>query len=110
MMGFGPTPAPNAPSAPLSELRLGYDLRRYERVKLALLVIVLAINLAIGGYLVNLAQTNKTTLEKSSQALGILRCAVAKEVRAKPNGQPLTQKEAQAAFDVCIQRGHPLGP
>ena len=92
-----PTPAP------ISELRLGLWLRRYERVKLTLLVIVLGLNLAIGGYLIGIARSNEDSLT-------ILRCAVAKEVRTQPNGKPTTPEQASVAFDACVKRGGPTGP
>ncbi len=91
-------------SAPLSELRLGMALRRYERVKLTLLVLIVALNFAAIGYLIGITSSNRVTLSRTSQSLVILRCAVAKSTSTGPDGKPLSPPDQRKAFDACVKR------
>jgi hypothetical protein len=96
-------------SAPLSELRLGHALRRYERLKLALLIIVLVLNLAMGTYLIAIARNNRATLQTAEQSLVILRCTTDRDALIAANGKPRTQAAAQAQLTKCIANGGPPG-
>lgn len=87
-------------SAPLVELKVAAALRIYERIKLALMITTLMVVTVSGAYLIGLANNNK-------ESLTILRCAVSKEVRNKPNGDNTTDAEARTAFDRCVRRGGP---
>lgn len=89
-------------NAPLSELALGYALRRYERVKLTLLVVVLGILLAMGTYLTSIANANRTDLRNGTETLQILRCAVDPLVQVDEHGKPRTPEEARKAFNRCV--------
>lgn len=82
--------------APDVELRLALSLRRYERVKLCLLVVVLCIDIAIGAYLIGLGRGNH-------ESLVILRCAVDRSTQVDNHGNVRTPAESRDAFDRCVQ-------
>jgi hypothetical protein len=94
-------------NAPMAELMLGAALRRYERVKLTLLVIVLCLNIGIGSYLIGISNATKRSSTDTAAGLVILRCAVAKDVRTKPDGTPRTATDSSARFDACLMAGGP---
>lgn len=85
-------------NAPLSELRVASIVRRYERVKLSLMVIVLCLNIAIGSYLIGVGKSNH-------ESLVILKCAVAKTTTVDAHGKPRTPEAARVAFDACVKHG-----
>lgn len=84
-------------NAPLSELKLAVALRRFERLKLALLILIFLVVTTSSGYLIGIAQTNQRTLDKSTETLTILRCAIASDPAA-------TDAERRAAFDTCVRK------
>ncbi len=95
------------PAAGLTQLRYGATVRRYEQIKLAATALALVVNLAIGGYLVTIARSNKVALNTASQSLVILRCAVDKSTSVDASGKPRTAAEQRVAFDHCVAVGGP---
>jgi len=91
-------------TAPMTELKFGAAVMRYERVKMAMLTVVLIVNLALGTLLLNVASDTKTSSDANKRSLVILSCAVSREVQAA--GDP-NSPEQRAAFDACVDAGGP---
>lgn len=81
----------------LTEARLKLALRRYERVKIVLLVIILVIVSASGAYLIGVARQNH-------RSLTILECAVAHSTSIDDAGNPRSTAATRVAFDECVKR------
>lgn len=89
-------------NAPLSEMRVAKAVRTYERIKLAMLAVVLVLSIASTSYLISLATTNKKTLDNGTQTLVILRCAVDPLTSQDEHGVDRTDAESRKAFTRCV--------
>lgn len=92
----------NGTNAPLSELRVAKNLRRFERAKFVLELATVAILLAMGTYLIGIGQANRIDLRNGTETLSILRCAVDPSVQIDKNGKPRTEAEARKEFNRCV--------
>ncbi len=99
----------DAGSAPLTELKLGAALRRYERVKLGIMVAVLIIVSTSTAYLIGLTQTTKEIGVDNRSSLVLLSCAFSPEVQAAAGPDPKNPDTAaqRKVFDACVKRGKP---
>lgn len=80
-----------------TEARLGRALRRYERAKVALLVVILVIVSVSGAYLIGVARQNR-------RSLTILECAVARSTSFDESGHARSAADARVAFERCVKR------
>jgi len=102
--GSEPKPEQHEPelNAPLSELRVAKAVRRYERFKVTLMMLVLLIDIVIGLYLVGIAHSTQGIGRSNQESLKILRCAVSKTVQVDEHGKPRTPEGARQAFNKCV--------
>lgn len=92
----------NGTNAPLAELRVAAASRLYERVKLTMLAVVLVLAASSNVYLINIATSNKTTLDNGTETLRIVRCVVDPAVSTNSDGSRKTEDETRKAFNRCV--------
>ncbi len=86
----------------LTELRVASSVRNYERARTVLLVLILVVVLGVAGYLVPLASSNRRALDKTTQSLVILQCAVAPQVSVDAHGKKRSDADERRVFNACV--------
>lgn len=94
-------------NAPAAELRLALALRRYERIKLTLLVIAVVLATLSDIYVVGLVHSGRKLSKDNHASLVILRCVVDPTVQTDAHGHRRTNEDTRRAFNACVARSAP---